>query len=251
MKNNLKVLIANENVEFVQMCKSTFSKKDCEVELCAKDGIKLLEKAKKFKPNVVIADVFMAGLDILGVLDSMDKFQEKPLVIVISSTNNERLLEQTINAGAAYYFSKPFDVELIAKRTLELCGWLKTDSTTLSVSTSIESEVTEIIHEIGVPAHIKGYHYVRNSIMLAIENSEMIESVTKLLYPTVAKMHKTTSSRVERAIRHAIEVAWDRGDIEVLNSYFGYTIHNGRGKPTNSEFVAMIADKMRLKLKAS
>ena len=255
MKNNLKVLIANENVEFAQMCKNAFSKKGCEVELCAKDGIKLLDKAKNFKPNAIIADVFMAGLDILGVLESTNKMVEKPLVIVISSTNNEKLLEQTLNAGAAYYFSKPFDVELIAKRTLELCGWLKADSTAMDAkggaNVSIEAEVTEVIHEIGVPAHIKGYHYVRNSILLAIENSEMIESVTKLLYPTVAKMHKTTSSRVERAIRHAIEVAWDRGNIEVLNSYFGYTIHNGRGKPTNSEFIAMIADKMRLKLKAS
>ena len=256
MENKLKVLIANENVEFAQTCKTAFSKRGCEVELCAKDGLKLLEKAKKFKPNAIIADVFMAGLDILGVLEQTGKTEDyKPLVIVISSTNNEKLLEQTLNAGAAYYFSKPFDVELIARRTMELCGWLKANTDALiertTRSITVESEVTEIIHEIGVPAHIKGYHYLRNSILLSIENSEMIESVTKLLYPTVAKLHKTTSSRVERAIRHAIEVAWDRGNIEVLNSYFGYTIHNGRGKPTNSEFVAMIADKMRLKLKVS
>ena len=142
----------------------------------------------------------------------------------------------------------------MAERIIQLSGWRNEITpiicnNTAIMDTDLELMVTEIIHQIGVPAHIKGYCYLRESIILAIKDSEIINSVTKTLYPTVAKRHSTTSSRVERAIRHAIEVAWDRGDVNVLNSYFGYTVHNARGKPTNSEFIAMISDKLRLRLK--
>jgi two-component system response regulator (stage 0 sporulation protein A) len=166
------------------------------------------------------------------------------------------LQKELIDAGADYYFLKPFDTNAMAERLIQLSGW-KNERTPIVVKdnvvtdTQLEIMITDIIHQIGVPAHIKGYHYLREAIVLSIKNSEIINSVTKLLYPTVAKKHGTTSSRVERAIRHAIEVAWDRGDIDVLNSYFGYTIQNERGKPTNSEFIAMISDKLRLKLKIS
>lgn len=147
---------------------------------------------------------------------------------------------------------KPFELEDLVDRVIALSDFHAPAETSAKPnSTDLEVMITEVIHQIGVPAHIKGYHYLRESIRLSIEDPEMINSVTKLLYPTVAKTYNTTSSRVERAIRHAIEVAWDRGDVDTLNAYFGYTIHNSRGKPTNSEFIAMIADKLRLKLKAS
>ena len=155
-----------------------------------------------------------------------------------------------MSAGADYYFLKPVDVDVLAQRISQLSGW-KARGYNQRPSNDIEVIVSEIMHQIGVPAHIKGYMYLREAIILSVNNSEMMGSVTKLLYPTVAKTYKTTSSRVERAIRHAIEVAWDRGDVDVLSSYFGYTIQSSRGKPTNSEFIAMIADKLRLQMKAS
>ena len=200
----------------------------------------------------------MQNQDILGVLDEIKKTdaKERPMIMAMSSFDNPRLEKETLNAGASYYFLKPFDINAMAERIIRLSGWRNEISPVVvkdNVVTDPELElmVTEIIHQIGVPAHIKGYHYLREAIILSVKNSEIINSVTKLLYPTVAKNHGTTSSRVERAIRHAIEVAWDRGDIDVLNSYFGYTIQNDRGKPTNSEFIAMISDKLRLRLKIS
>ena len=226
--------------------------------MCDKSGTKLLEKIKSEKPDVVLADIFMQNLDILGVLDAIHKTDaaSRPMVMAMSSFDNPRLEKETLEAGASYYFLKPFDINTMAERIIRLSGWRNEISPVVvkdNVVTDPELElmVTEIIHQIGVPAHIKGYHYLREAIILSVKNSEIINSVTKLLYPTVAKHHGTTSSRVERAIRHAIEVAWDRGDIDVLNSYFGYTIQNDRGKPTNSEFIAMISDKLRLRLKIS
>ena len=172
----------------------------------------------------------------------------------MSSFDNGRLERETLNSGACYYFLKPFDMNILAQRIIRLSGWKNTATPILlknKVLTDSELEVmvTEIIHQIGVPAHIKGYQYLRTSIEKCIESPDMLGSVTKILYPTVAKQYSTTASRVERAIRHAIEVAWDRGDVEVLSSFFGYTIDSDRGKPTNSEFIAMISDKIRLLLK--
>ena len=226
--------------------------------MCDKSGTQLLEKIESEKPDVVLADIFMQNLDILGVLDAIHKTDaaSRPMVMAMSSFDNPRLEKETLEAGASYYFLKPFDINTMVERIIRLSGWRNEISPVVvkdNVVTDPELElmVTEIIHQIGVPAHIKGYHYLREAIILSVKNSEIINSVTKLLYPTVAKHHGTTSSRVERAIRHAIEVAWDRGDIDVLNSYFGYTIQNDRGKPTNSEFIAMISDKLRLRLKIS
>ena len=182
--------------------------------------------------------------------------KHRPQVMVMSVFDNSRLEMQSLAAGAAYYFLKPIDFEVLAERILLLSDRAKTKAdaklTSGNVSMNeLEFMITEIIHQIGVPAHIKGYHYLREAIMLSVKHPDMINSVTKQLYPTVAKIFDTTSSRVERAIRHAIEVAWDRGDVDTLNSYFGYTIQSDRGKPTNSEFIAMISDKLRLRLKAS
>ena len=255
MEKNLKIIIADDSTEFSKNCAKVLKSYGMDVILTEKDGLNVISKVKSEKPDVLLAEVFMPNLDILGVLENLKKTdaKSKPMVMVMSSFANPRLEKEILEAGASYYFLKPFDINTMAERIIKLSGW-RNDKTPLVVNncvtdTELEVMVTDIIHQIGVPAHIKGYHYLREAIVLSIKNSEIINSVTKLLYPTVAKNYATTSSRVERAIRHAIEVAWDRGDIDVLNSYFGYTIQNDRGKPTNSEFIAMISDKLRLKLK--
>ena len=258
MGKKLKVVIAENGTELGKSCEKALKGYGMDVIMCEKDGSLLLEKIRTEKPDVVLADIFMQNQDILGVLDEIKKTdaKERPMIMAMSSFDNPRLEKETLNAGASYYFLKPFDINAMAERIIRLSGWRNEISPVVvkdNVVTDPELElmVTEIIHQIGVPAHIKGYHYLREAVILSVKNSEIINSVTKLLYPTVAKNHGTTSSRVERAIRHAIEVAWDRGDIDVLNSYFGYTIQNDRGKPTNSEFIAMISDKLRLRLKIS
>lgn len=258
MGKKLKIVIADDSTELGQNCAKALKGYGMEVLLCSKDGQRVLDTVKKEKPDVILADVFMPNLDILGVLNGLNDInsKERPMVMAMSSFDNQRLEKETLDAGASYYFLKPFDINTMAERIIQLSGWKNEISPVVvkdNVVTDPELElmVTEIIHQIGVPAHIKGYHYLREAIILSVKNSDILGSVTKLLYPTVAKNHGTTSSRVERAIRHAIEVAWDRGDIDVLNSYFGYTIQNDRGKPTNSEFIAMISDKLRLRLKIS
>ena len=256
MEKKLKIIVADDSTDLGQNCAKTFKAYGMDVLLCEKDGKAVLNKAKTEKPDIILADVFMPNLDIIGVVEGMKdlKNSEKPIVMAMSNFDNNRLEKELLDAGVGYYFLKPFDVNTMAERIIQLSHWQK-ELNPLVVKNSVISDtdlelmITEIIHEIGVPAHIKGYHYLREAIILSVKNSEIINSVTKLLYPTVAKNNKTTSSRVERAIRHAIEVAWDRGDIDVLDSYFGYTIQNDRGKPTNSEFIAMISDKLRLKLK--
>ena len=258
MTTQLNVIIADDSAEFGQKCARILKGYGMEVELCEKDGNKIINVFQKQKADVIIADVFMPGLDILGVLNSLKEVDSKdrPMVMAMSTFDNPRLEKQTIEAGASYYFLKPFDINIMAQRIIQLSDW-KNDVAPLLVKkdnvitdTQLELKITQIIHEIGIPAHIKGYQYIRYSIMLAVKDETIIGSITKTLYPTVAKKHNTTSSRVERAIRHAIEVAWDRGDIDTLNSYFGYTVQNDKGKPTNSEFIAMISDKIRLQLKA-
>ncbi len=258
MNKKLKIVIADDVEDFSKNAAKVLSSYGMEVILTPKDGLKVLSTVKAEKPDVLLAEIFMPNLDVLGVLDALGELDKKdvPLVMVMSSYANPRIEKEVLNAGACYYFLKPFDVKTMAERIIKLSGW-KNEKAPLVLNNNsvgdneLEIMVTEIMHQIGVPAHIKGYHYLRESIILSVKNSEIINSVTKLLYPTIAKSHATTASRVERAIRHAIEVAWDRGDIDVLNSYFGYTIQNQRGKPTNSEFIAMISDKLRLKLKIS
>ena len=258
MEKQLKIVVADDSSELGENCAKTFKAYGMNVALCEKDGVKVLNKIKSEKPDIVLADVFMPNLDILGVINNLNEgsLKDKPMVMAMSSFDNQRLEKELIDAGADYYFLKPFDVNTMAQRIIKLSDWknekaplvIKGNKTT--TDTQLEIHITDIIHQIGVPAHIKGYHYLREGIMMTIKDASMINSVTKILYPTIAKKYSTTSSRVERAIRHAIEVAWDRGDIDTLNSYFGFTIQNDRGKPTNSEFIAMISDKIRLNLKA-
>ena len=171
--------------------------------------------------------------------------------MVMSAVDNQRFEQEILASGADSYFLKPFDINMMAQRIRQMTSWTQTADSPTSRKNDLQVIVSDIMHQIGVPAHIKGYQYLREAILLSIDDGEMMASVTKLLYPTVAKKFATTPSRVERAIRHAIEVAWDRGDVDVLSSYFGYTIQSARGKPTNSEFIAMISDKLRLQLKIS
>ena len=256
MEKKLKIVIADDTADLGQNCAKALRGYGMDVVLCTKSGRELLSAIKRDKPQVVLADVFMPDLDILGVLNEISDFEKKdrPLIMAMSSFDNQRFEKEILDAGADYYFLKPFDTDTMAQRIIQLSDWKNEEKPlvlkdNVVTDTQLQLMVTEIIHQIGVPAHIKGYHYLREAIILSVKNCDIVNSVTKLLYPTVAKSYTTTASRVERAIRHAIEVAWDRGDIDVLNSYFGYTIQNDRGKPTNSEFIAMISDKLRLKLK--
>lgn len=253
MKNRYKVVMADDSTEFGNICAEKLRMHNMEVVLCEKDGKKLLETIKLVSPDVVLADIFMPSLDLIGVMKELKSTKSNIAFFALSGFDNPRLEKEIITEGAAYYFIKPFDIDILAERIAQLSSWSKIQNgepnKTCVTDSQLELMVTEIMHKIGVPAHIKGYHYLRESIMMVVRDGEVINSVTKLLYPTIAKKFKTTSSRVERAIRHAIEVAWDRGNIDVLNSYFGYTIQHERGKPTNSEFIAMIADKLRLHLR--
>lgn len=259
MEKQIKVVLADNSEQLGKMCAQTMRGKGMDVQLVPKDGRQLLDTVLREEPDVVIMDVFLPRLDAIGVMREVNSRcrGERPHFMVMSGFDNADLEYETMKAGAAYYFLKPFDAADMAERVVTLCkdraaGIPRIDRMQQGGKMgTLEIRVTDIIHQIGVPAHIKGYQYLRDAILMAIEDESIINAVTKRLYPAVAKKHVTTSSRVERAIRHAIEVAWDRGDVDVLNSYFGYTIHNGRGKPTNSEFIAMISDKFRLQLKIS
>ena len=255
MDIKMKILICDDDKEFFGGCAAALRTYGFDPISCPKDGVKAVETIREEKPAAVLMDVFMPRLDAIGVMKAVQESDgAAPLFMVMSTYDNPRLEHQLLSCGASYYFLRPFSVEMLVERIMQITGSdagavPAKPAGALRSPVDIEMMVTEIIHQIGVPAHIKGYHYLRDAIVMSVEDSEIINSVTKILYPAVAKKNKTTSSRVERAIRHAIEVAWDRGDIDVLNSYFGYTIHNSRGKPTNSEFIAMIADKIRMQLR--
>ncbi len=255
MKEHAKVLIV-EGGESCSKCVPLLKDYGFDPIMAPRDGLMVVKMIGEIHPQIVLMDVFMPYLDALGVIKAVKEMalHEEPRFMVVSTFNSPRLQQELMDAGVCYCFLLPLDEHIMAERIAQLAGNTRTELAPKSGlmaadPADLEMMVTEIIHQIGVPAHIKGYHYVRESIILTVKTPEMINSVTKLLYPTVAKKFGTTASRVERAIRHAIEVAWDRGDVDTLNSYFGYTIHNGRGKPTNSEFVAMIADKLRLRLR--
>lgn len=259
MKNRFKILIAEDSAEFTSEQSDVFEEHNLEPKFCEKDGEKVIEEIKTFKPDIVLMDMFMSNLDGVGVMRTAKKndITGKPVFVIISNFDSSMLEREALSAGAAYYVIKPFRTSDLLERISDLMTCCENENKNTvcgeiySFDRELEITITDILHQIGVPAHIKGYHYLRDSIMMAVKHPEIINAVTKELYPSVAKKYETTSSRVERAIRHAIEVAWDRGDVDVLNSYFGYTIHNSRGKPTNSEFIAMISDRLRLHNKRS
>ena len=261
MEYTTKILIADENSSQRALIKECFMRAGCRYIEEAVNGEDALAKIGRIHPDVVIIDIWMSKVDGLSVVRSAKSLSygndKAPVIIMTSPISNQNIFVQALQAGAELCLIKPINQSnLIEYVDSMLKNRNRKPSETLPAKTEqvdnipdIEAQVTRIIHQIGVPAHIKGYQYLRTAILLTVKDSDIINSVTKVLYPSVAKKYQTTTSRVERAIRHAIEVAWDRGDVDTLNSYFGYTIQNNRGKPTNSEFIAMIADNLRLKYK--
>lgn len=259
MENLTKILIADENSSTRQNLRDGLLRQGYRYIEEATNGEEALMKIGRIHPDIVLADVWLSKLDGIGVLrqsKSLDLGTDKhPAFIILSMVSNQNIFIEASNAGAELCLLKPVDPQSLSDhidilmRNRRNNGISSSNQSQENSIPDIETQVTKIIHQIGVPAHIKGYQYLRTAILLTIQDSDIINSVTKVLYPSVAKKYATTTSRVERAIRHAIEVAWDRGDVDTLNSYFGYTIQNNRGKPTNSEFIAMIADNLRLKYK--
>ncbi|MCI8506758.1 MAG: sporulation transcription factor Spo0A [Lachnospiraceae bacterium] len=259
----LQVAIADDNERILQLLDNIISRDDeFEVVGKANNGEEAYSLIKEKEPDIMLLDIIMPKLDGLSVMEKVGKDQalkKRPEFIVITAIGQERITEDAFHLGASYYIMKPFDSDMVLNRmkhigkgqhrTIENRKIVPYESKEQYIERNLETDVTSLIHEIGVPAHIKGYSYLRDAIILAVSDMEMLNSITKLLYPTIAKMHQTTPSRVERAIRHAIEVAWNRGKMDTIDSLFGYTINTGKGKPTNSEFVALIADKIRLEYK--
>lgn len=221
-------------------------------EICRSDGNAMAEKIPDFKPDVVICDAIMTGIDAVELIERVETLNcRKPFFIVMLAYRNTYVEKQIMSYSNAYLLLQPFDTETLLSVLSHVSVASADNIPTGDSLAHMEMIVTDIIHQIGIPAHIKGYHYLREAILLAIGNSDMLESVTKQLYPAVARKFETSPSRVERAIRHAIETAWDRGDVDTLNTMFGYTINGGKGKPTNSEFIALITDNLRLRFRIS
>lgn len=268
MHSKITITIADDNQEFVKMiCKFLNSQEDMEVVGIANDGKTALDLILAKEPDVALLDVIMPQLDGIGVLEKIFSvpIKKKPKCLMLSAVGQDSITQKAIALGAEYYIVKPFELETLAKRIREIKNGYELPenfagkeirSPYINVPVpkkidTLEAQITNVIHEVGVPAHIKGYQYLRDAIIIVVDDIEVINSVTKSLYPALAKKYKTTPSRVERAIRHAIEVAWSRGQVDVNNSMFGNTISANKGKPTNSEFIAMIADKLRLEMKSA
>lgn len=258
---NLSIAIADDNERMVEILDSIV-KSDNEIQIVGKanNGEDVYHIIKEKEPDVVLLDLIMPKLDGLSVMEKINHDQtikKHPKFIVISAIGQEGITEDAFNLGAYYYIMKPFDNEMILSRVKSMKHYFENGvsqsqpngCSERGIYENLETDVTDIIHEVGVPAHIKGYQYLRDAIIMVIREPEMLNSITKILYPTIAKRNQTTPSRVERAIRHAIEVAWSRGNMDIINSLFSYTVSTGKGKPTNSEFIALIADKIRLQNK--
>ncbi len=283
--DSIRVAVADDNCNMLMVLKEIIEDEhDMEIIGTAINGRQIIRIIKEQKPDIVLLDIIMPDYDGFFVMNSVyddATILHKPVFIIISSIGKESITEEAFNKGAVYYFMKPFDnnslinkirkvyateeeklatakhkekktknLSLIQKKIPKVENLkdkkASEESFILPSEQDLENNITLVIHDIGIPAHIKGYRYLRDSIILTIRDKSAIDSVTKVLYPTIAKMYESTPSRVERAIRHAIEVAWNRGNTDTLNNLFGYTISNGKGKPTNSEFIALIADKIRL-----
>ena len=270
MKEKISVLIADDNQDFAYTLSNYINdQEDMEVIGIAKDGNEAVNLISTIKPEIVLLDVIMPHLDGLGVLEKLNKNANpnQPTIIMLSAVGQDKITQRAISLGAEYYVVKPFDIELLIKRIREIKFYkpepqkdtfvtrdskkmyIDVDPAKVGSDQNLEALVTNLIHEVGVPAHIKGYQYLREAIMMVIKDIDVINQITKSLYPQIASKFNTTPSRVERAIRHAIEVAWGRGDQKTVEKIFGYTISAAKGNPTNSEFIAMIADKLRLELK--
>ncbi|WP_406676318.1 sporulation transcription factor Spo0A [Moorella sp. ACPs] len=257
MKDPIKVLIADDNREFCEVLEEFFNEQqDFILSGIAHNGHETLQLIQEQEPDVVILDIIMPHLDGISVLERLNdlNYEPRPKIVILTALGQESMTMRSMELGADYYILKPFDLEVLGNRLRQLANGYTLPSAPAQVNRNgrnMDVEVTKIIHQMGVPAHIKGYQYLREAILMVIDDVSLLGAVTKELYPLVARKFMTTPSRVERAIRHAIELAWDRGNVEMMNKFFGYTINVERGKPTNSEFIAMIADKLRIGAKVN
>lgn len=264
--NKIRIGIADDNRDFCDILNEYFrNQENVEIVFTVHNGKDAIDAVKANMPDVFLLDMIMPHMDGFGVLEAIHEheLERVPKTIMLSAIGQESITNKALNLGAEYYLVKPCNLELLSKRINQMAGNIKyfchpgtntgnnRNQNLFTKQSDLEIDITNIIHEIGVPAHIKGYQYLRDAIAMVVEDMDMLSAVTKELYPEIAKINNTTPSRVERAIRHAIEVAWNRGKIETLNNLFGYTVANDKGKPTNSEFIAIIADKLRLERKAS
>lgn len=269
----IEILLADDNREFTNLLADFLSEQeDMVVTGVAYNGEEVLQFLEQTRavPDVLILDIIMPHLDGLGVLERLRSMNlsPQPKIIMLTAFGQESITQRAVQLGASYYILKPFDMDILANRIRQLAGVasnpsvgsshagsymtsLKSNVVQLGKTKNLDANITSIIHEIGVPAHIKGYQYLREAITMVYNNIEILGSITKTLYPAIAEKYKTTPSRVERAIRHAIEVAWTRGNIDSISRLFGYTINISKSKPTNSEFIAMVADKLRIEHKVS
>ena len=254
MDNRTTIFIADSAEEFCTNLSAALNHADgFQVVGTATDGEQAIRKIRETKPDVLVLDLMLSKQDGIAVLKAISTMEKQPAILATSGFVTDYVSSAAANLGARYLMLKPCDMTALVERLQEIRGGarIRTVAARRPDKTNIETMVTGIIHEIGVPAHIKGYQYLREAIIIAVNDMDVINAITKVLYPQVAKTFQTTPSRVERAIRHAIEVAWDRGDLDTLQRFFGYTVSNTKGKPTNSEFIALIADKLQLQLKSS
>ena len=254
MEQTLTVLIADSSEDFCSALNAALQRSDgFQVIGTANDGEQAIRLVRERKPDILVLDLMLSKQDGISVLRTVNTLERRPITLATSAFVTEYVSTAAANLGVRYLMLKPCDMTALVERLEEIRGGagLRLPTARRTDKTSIEGLVTGIIHEIGVPAHIKGYQYLREAIIIAVNDMDVINAITKVLYPQVAKTFQTTPSRVERAIRHAIEVAWDRGDLDTLQRFFGYTVSNTKGKPTNSEFIALIADKLSLQLKSS
>ena len=262
--DRIRILIADDNREFCGILKDYFSnERDFEIIDVCNNGMEVIEAVEKNQVDVLILDLIMPYMDGIGVLEKLNEtnLAKRPKVIILTAFGQENITQKAVQLGADYYILKPFNLQVLGDRVKQMAfditprsesrGAVSNLNMQAPAPKNLEVEVTKVIHEIGVPAHVKGYQYLRDAIMLVVDEINYLGAVTKELYPTIAQKYDTTPSRVERAIRHAIELAWDRGDIDKINKFFGYTISGEKGKPTNSEFIAIIADRLRLENKVS
>ena len=247
MTENIKIIIADDNKNFSENLEQFLeSNEDMTVVGMTNNGLDALKMVEELEPDILILDLILPRLDGLGVLNHLNGMTPRPKVIISTAMGQENMTQEAVRLGIDYFLLKPYDFQTISMRIHQLAGGGMAVTPPAASAGNYDVEVTSILHQMGVPAHIKGYQYLRDAIVFVIEDINLLGAVTKELYPMIAEKYNTTASRVERAIRHGIELAWDRGNIDLMNKYFGYTIDVERGKPTNSEFIAMIADKLKM-----
>lgn len=247
----IRIFIADDNREFCELLREYIDQQpDLQVVQVANNGSQVLAALQETSPDVLLLDIIMPHLDGIGVLEKLAELPRRPRVVVLTAFGHEQVTRRAAELGADYCVLKPFDLDVLVARIREVARGVPARPSPAPRPRNLDAEVTAVIREVGIPAHIRGYNYLRDAILMVVEDMELINAVTKSLYPAIAQKYRTTPSRVERAIRDAIEVAWSRGNFEAIDEMFGYTVSRDKGKPTNAQFIAMVADRMRISLRA-